>query len=34
MDMKEVIIATPAVCDGLIFIRTVGSVYAVGEKRN
>jgi outer membrane protein assembly factor BamB len=30
-DMKEVIMATPAISDGLIVIRTLGHVYGVGQ---
>jgi outer membrane protein assembly factor BamB len=30
-DMKEVIMATPAISDGLIVIRTMGHVYGVGQ---
>jgi len=30
-DMKEVIMATPAISDGLIVLRTVGHVYGVGQ---
>ena len=30
--MKEVIMATPAISDGSIYIRTLGHVYAIGEK--
>jgi len=29
--MKEVIMATPAIANGLIFIRTLGHVYAIGK---
>ena len=29
-DMKEVIIATPAISDGLVVIRTMGHVYGIG----
>ena len=31
--MKEVIMGTPAIADGLIVIRTLGHVYGVGESR-
>ena len=30
-DMKEVIMATPAISDGLIVIRTLGRVYGIGR---
>ena len=30
-DMKEVIMATPAISDGLIVIRTLGHIYGVGQ---
>jgi outer membrane protein assembly factor BamB len=30
-DMKEVIMATPAISDGLIVIKTMGHLYAVGQ---
>jgi hypothetical protein len=30
--MKEVILSTPAISDGLIVIRTLQNVYAIGEK--
>jgi outer membrane protein assembly factor BamB len=30
--MKEVIMSTPAISDGMMFIRTLGHVYAVGGK--
>ena len=30
-DMKEVIMATPAISDGLIVVRTLGHVYGIGE---
>jgi hypothetical protein len=30
-DMKEVIVATPAIVDGMIVVRTLGHVYAVGQ---
>jgi len=30
-DMKEVVMATPAISDGLILIRTLGHVYGIGE---
>jgi hypothetical protein len=29
--MKEVIMATPAISDGVIVIRTLGHVYGIGE---
>ena len=31
--MKDVIMSTPAISDGVIVIRTLGSLYGVGEKR-
>jgi outer membrane protein assembly factor BamB len=31
-EMKEVILSTPAISDGLIVIRTLQNVYAIGEK--
>ena len=34
MEMKEVIMATPAISDGLLIIRTLGHVYGIGEKGN
>jgi len=30
-DMKEVIMATPAISDGLIIVRTLGHVYGIGQ---
>ena len=30
-DMKEVIMATPAISNGLLFVRTLGHVYAIGK---
>ncbi len=30
--MKEVIMTTPAISDGLIIVRTLGHVYGIGEK--
>jgi outer membrane protein assembly factor BamB len=30
-DMKEVIMATPAISDGLIVVRTMGHVYGIGQ---
>ncbi len=30
-EMKEVIMATPALADGLIIVRTLGHVYGIGE---
>jgi outer membrane protein assembly factor BamB len=30
-DMKEVIMATPAISDGLVIIRTMGHVYGIGQ---
>ncbi|HMF61024.1 MAG TPA: PQQ-binding-like beta-propeller repeat protein, partial [Vicinamibacterales bacterium] len=30
--MKEVIMSTPAISDGLIIVRTLGHVYGIGEK--
>jgi outer membrane protein assembly factor BamB len=32
--MKEVIMSTPAISDGMMFIRTLGHVYAVGGKES
>jgi hypothetical protein len=29
--MKEVIMATPAISDGLIVVRTIGHLYGIGE---
>jgi outer membrane protein assembly factor BamB len=29
--MNEVVMGTPAISDGLIFIRTLGHLYAIGE---
>jgi hypothetical protein len=29
--MKEVVMATPAISDGVIVIRTLGHVYGIGE---
>ena len=29
--MKEVIMATPAISDGLIVLRTIGHLYGVGQ---
>jgi hypothetical protein len=29
--MKEVIMATPAISDGLIVVRTLGHVYGIGR---
>jgi hypothetical protein len=29
--MKEVIMSTPAISDGLIVIRTLGHVYGIGQ---
>ena len=31
--MKEVIMGTPAVSDGLIIVRTLGHIYGIGESR-
>lgn len=31
-EMKEVVMSTPAISDGVIVIRTLGHVYAIGEK--
>jgi hypothetical protein len=31
--MGEVIMATPAISDGLLIVRTLGHVYGVGEGR-
>ena len=30
-DMKEVIVATPAIADGMLIVRTLGHVYAIGQ---
>jgi outer membrane protein assembly factor BamB len=30
-DMKEIIMATPAISDGVIVVRTLGHVYAIGQ---
>ena len=30
-DMKEVVMATPAIADGLIILRTIGHVYGIGQ---
>jgi outer membrane protein assembly factor BamB len=30
-DMKEVIMATPAIADGLIVVRTLGHLYGIGQ---
>jgi hypothetical protein len=30
-DMKEVVMATPAISDGLIVVRTTGHVYGIGR---
>ena len=30
-DMKEVIMATPAISDGLIVVRTIGHLYGIGQ---
>jgi hypothetical protein len=30
-DMKEVIMATPAISDGLIVLRTIGHLYGIGQ---
>ena len=30
-EMKEIIMATPALVDGLIIVRTLGHVYGIGE---
>jgi hypothetical protein len=32
-EMKEVIMTTPAISDGLIVVRTLGHVYGIGEGR-
>jgi hypothetical protein len=29
--MKEVIMATPAISDGLIIVRTLGHLYGIGQ---
>jgi outer membrane protein assembly factor BamB len=31
-EMKEVIMSTPAISDGVVVIRTLGHVYGIGEK--
>ena len=31
--MKEVIMSTPAISDGLIVVRTLGHVYGIGESK-
>ena len=31
-DMKEIVMATPAISDGLIIVRTLGHVYGIGQK--
>ena len=31
-EMKEVIMSTPAISDGVIIVRTLGHVYGLGEK--
>jgi outer membrane protein assembly factor BamB len=30
-EMKEVVMATPAISDGLVVIRTLGHVYGIGQ---
>src|SRR5262245_11610189 len=30
-DMKEVVMATPAISDGLVIVRTLGNVYGIGQ---
>jgi outer membrane protein assembly factor BamB len=30
-DMREVIMATPAISDGLLIVRTLGHVYGIGR---
>jgi outer membrane protein assembly factor BamB len=30
-DMKEVVMATPAIADGLIVLRTLGHIYGIGQ---
>ena len=30
-DMKEVVMATPAISDGLIIVRTLGHLYGIGN---
>ena len=30
-DMKEVVMATPAISDGMIVVRTLGHVYGIGQ---
>jgi len=30
-EMKEVIMATPAISDGLVVIRTLGHVFGIGQ---
>jgi hypothetical protein len=31
--MKEVIMSTPAISDGLVVVRTLGHVYGIGEAK-
>ena len=31
-EMKEVIMSTPAISDGVIVVRTLGHVYGIGQK--
>jgi hypothetical protein len=31
--MQEVIMATPAISDGLVIVRTLGHVYGIGPQR-
>jgi hypothetical protein len=30
-EMKEVIMATPAISDGLVIVRTLGHIYGIGR---
>ncbi|HZL93642.1 MAG TPA: hypothetical protein VFB99_08360 [Vicinamibacterales bacterium] len=30
-DMKEIVMATPAISDGLIVVRTLGHLYGIGQ---
>jgi outer membrane protein assembly factor BamB len=31
-EMKEVIMSTPAISDGVVIVRTLGHVYGIGQK--
>ena len=31
-EMKEVIMSTPAISDGVMIVRTLGHVYGIGQK--